>query len=87
MVNRIKKNQLMKKEDDLPPLEGNEEKVKEGKVLNILTTNKVLTRLPVLLAQVRSGNTLYKLKKEIRKLLYLLYQHTKIIKKNLQIFK
>ena len=87
MVNRIKKNQLMKKVDDLPPLEGNEEKVKEGKVLNILTTNKVLTRLPVLLAQVRSGNTLYKLKKEIRKLLYLLYQHTKIIKKNLQIFK
>ena len=77
----------MKKADDLPPLEGNEEKVKEGKVLNILTANKVLTRLPVLLAQVRSGNTLYKLKKEIRKLLYLLYQHTKIIKKNLQIFK
>ena len=87
MVNRIKKNQLMKKADDLPPLEGNEEKVKEGKVLNILTTNKVLTRLPVLLAQVRSGNTLYKLKKEIRKLLYLLYQHTKIIKTNLQMFK
>ena len=40
---------------DLPPLEGNEE-VKEGKGLKILTSNKLLTRLPILLAQIKAGS-------------------------------
>ena len=31
-------------------LEGDEEEVKEGKRLKILTTKKLLTRLPILLA-------------------------------------
>ena len=35
----------------MPPLEGDEGKVKEGKRLKILTPNKLLTRLPILLAQ------------------------------------
>ena len=34
---------------DMPPLEGGEEEVKEGKGLKILTSNKLLTRLPILL--------------------------------------
>ena len=34
--------------DDLPPLKGDEGKLKEGKGLKILTTNKLLTRLPIL---------------------------------------
>ena len=50
------------------------EKVKERKGLKIVTLNKLLTRLPVLLAQIKAGNNLYKLKKEIRQILYLLYQ-------------
>ena len=37
---------------DMPPLEGDEEEVKEGKGLKILTPNKPLTRLPILLAQI-----------------------------------
>ena len=64
----------------MPPLEGDEEEGKEGKVLKILTPNKVLTRLPILLAQIKSGNNSYKLKNEIRNILYLLYQHNKITK-------
>ena len=61
--------------------EGNEEEVKEkGKGLKMLTPNKVLTRLSVLLAQIKAGNNSYKLRNEIRKILYFLYQHNKITK-------
>ena len=60
----------------MPLLEGDEEKVKEGKGVKIL-----LTRLPILLAQIRAGNNFHKLKNEIRQILYLLYHHNKIIKK------
>ena len=66
---------------DIPPLEGDEEEVKEGKGLKILTPNKLLTRLPILLAQIKAGNNPYNLKNEIRQILHLLYQHNKIIKK------
>ena len=62
-------------------LEGGEEEVKEEKGLKILTPNKLLTRLPILLAQIKAGNNSYKLKNEIRQILYLLYQHNKITKK------
>ena len=36
----------------MPPLEGDEE-VKEGKGLKIWTPNKLLTRLSILLAQIK----------------------------------
>ena len=39
---------------DMHPLEGDE--VKEGTRLKILTPNKLLTRLPILLAQIKAGN-------------------------------
>ena len=39
----------------MPPLEGDEE-VKKGKRLKIPTPNKLLTRLPILLAQIKAGN-------------------------------
>ena len=66
-------------EDDLPPLEGDEkseetiaEKVKlslrkrknEGTGLKFLTPDKLLTRLPILLAQIKAGNNSNKLKNE-----------------------
>ena len=63
----------------MPPLE--DEEVKEGKGLKILTLDKFLTRLSILLAQVKAGNNSYKLKNKIRKILYLFYQHIKITKK------
>ena len=64
---------------DTPPLEGDEEGVKEGEGLEILTPNKFLSRLPILLAQIKAGNNSYKLKNEVRLVLYLLCQHNKII--------
>ena len=60
------------------PLQGNEEEVKEGKRLKILTRNKLLTKLPISLAQVKAENNSCKLKNRIRQILYLLYQYNKI---------
>ena len=74
--------QTNKKIDDtklIPILEG-DKKVKEGKGLKILTLDKLLTRLPVLLEQIKARNNLCKLKSEIRQIMYLLYQHNKIQK-------
>ena len=85
----------------MPPLEGDEGKVKvepqesiaetvklnpqkyEGTELKILTPNKLLTRLPILLAQIKAWNNSYKSKNEIRQILYLLYQITKKVYNNL----
>ena len=50
---------------DIPLLEGDEEEVKKGKELKTVTPNKLLTRLPILLAQIKAGNNSYKLKSEI----------------------
>ena len=49
--------------------------------IKILVPNKLLTRLSVLLAQVKAGNNSHKLRPEIRQILYLLYQNIKITKK------
>ena len=62
---------------DMPALEGDEE-VKKRTGLKILTPNKLLTRLSVLVAQRKARNNSYKLKNEIRQILDLLYQHNKI---------
>ena len=40
----IKKNLDL---SEMQPLEGDEEKVREGKAIKILTPNKLLTRLPI----------------------------------------
>ena len=74
------RRKIVKEESDMPLLESNE-KVRERKVVKILTPNKLLTRLPILLAQIKAGNNSYKLKNEIKQILYLLYQHNKITRK------
>ena len=69
--------------DDIPPLaplEGDEE-VKEEKGLKILTPNKPLIRLSVLLTKIKAGNNFSELKNKIKQILFLLYQHNKIIRK------
>ena len=53
----------------------------KGTRLKILTSKKLLIRLPILLAQIKVGNISCKLKNEIRQVLDLLYQHNKITKK------
>ena len=42
------------------PLEGDEEELKEGKGLKMLTPNKLLTRLLMLLTQIKAGSNSYK---------------------------
>ena len=51
----------------------------EGKGLKILTPDQTLSRLPIILAQLKAGNSSEKLKNEIRQLLYFCAD-----KKNLQ---
>ena len=51
----------------------------EGKGLKILTPDQTLSRLPIILAQLKAGNSSEKLKNEIRQLLYFCTD-----KKNLQ---
>ena len=66
------------------PGETNAEKMKlnprkrkiTGKGLKILTPNKLLARLPILLAQIKARNNLNKLNNEIRQILYLLVAAT-----------
>ena len=56
-------------------LELNSEK-RQGSGLKILTTNQMLSRLPITLAQFKAGNNSEKLKNEIRQL-YSLYRSKK----------
>ena len=51
-----------------------------GSGLKILTPQQMLTRLPILLAQIKAGNNSRELKNEIRQLFYSLYRSKKISK-------
>ena len=51
-----------------------------GEGLNILTPKQMLSRLPIILAQLKAGNNSEKLKNEIRQLLYSLYRSKKLTK-------
>ena len=64
----------------MPPLAGGN-KVREGKRLTILNLTKLFTRQSLLLTQIKAGNNSFKLKNEIRRIPYLLYQRNKITKK------
>ena len=52
----------------------------EGQGLKILTPHQILSRLPITLAQIKSGNNLEKLKNEIRQLLYSLHRSRNLTK-------
>ena len=56
----------------------NEHQLREH--LKILTPDKILSRLPITLAQLKAGNNSQKLKNEIRQLLYSLYRSKKLTK-------
>ena len=53
----------------------------KGRGLKILTPKQMLQRLPIALAQVKSGNNSENLLNEIRQILYYLYQSKQITKK------
>ena len=52
----------------------------EGRGLKILSKQHMLSRLPILLAQIQAGNNSQSLKNEIRQLIYTLYR-SKILTK------
>ena len=56
-------------------------KATEGTGLKILTSKKMLQRLPIALAQVKVGNNSEFLLNEIKKVVYSLYQSKEITKK------
>ena len=65
---KYKKNQMIQPKNGIspmPPLDDDEEEVKQGKRINMLNLNKLLTRLPVLLGQIKAENNSYKLKNVI----------------------
>ena len=53
----------------------------EGTGLKILTPNQMLKRLPIALAQIKSGNNSESLLNEIRQIVYSLYRSKEITKK------
>ena len=57
-----------------PPLKDDE--VKEGTGLKIMIPNKLLNRIPISLAEIKTGNDLRKLKNLIRQILYLSFVST-----------
>ena len=72
------KKKIIKKPDEIlkivkETLEFNKEK-QLGQGLKILTTNQMLSRLPITLVQLKAGNSSEKPKNEIRQLLYSLYR-------------
>ena len=56
-------------------------KQQEGTELKILTPKQMLQRLPIALAQIKSGNNSEGLLNEIREIVYSLYQSKEITKK------
>ena len=56
-------------------------KATKGTGLKILTPKQMLQRLPIALAQVKSGNNSERLLNEIREIVYSLYQSNRITKK------
>ena len=59
-----------------------ERRNQQGRGLKILTSNQMLSRLPISLAQLKGGNNSEKRKNEIRQLLYSLYR-SKTFTKNI----
>ena len=52
----------------------------QGSGLKILTADRILSRLPITLAQLKAGHNCEKLKNEVRELLNSLYRSKKLTK-------
>ena len=57
------------------------QKKQKGTGLKILTPNQMLKRLPIILAQIKTGNNSESLLNEIRQIVYSLYRSKEIAKK------
>ena len=83
-IPKFKKSDKQPDTTDIPELESEESAVErktiEGKGLKILTLDQMLSRLPITLAQLKSGNNSEKLINEISQLLYSLQPSKKLTK-------
>ena len=57
-----------------------EDAAQRGQGVKIMTASKLITRLPILLSQVKAGNNSQKLKNEIRQILSFLYRSKNLSK-------
>ena len=65
----------------MPPLVSEEvAQRQQGQGLKILTPKQMITRLPILLDQLKAGNNSQKFKNEIRQILYSLYRSKNLSK-------
>ena len=66
----------------MPDLETEEdaERRQRGQGLKTLTPKQMITRLPILLVQLKAGNNSEKLKNEIRQIVYSLYKSKNLSK-------
>ena len=60
-------------------------KIQSGQGIKILTSDQMLSRLLITLAQLKAGNNSEKHKNEIRQLLYFLYRSKKLTKDSIKI--
>ena len=81
---KIKTEKPYKIVDTVEKILGFNKQNQEGQGLKILTPNQMFSRLPISLAQLKTGNISEKLKNEIRQILYFLYRSKKLTK---QIYK
>ena len=65
---------------DFYNLKSNSDTSKKGEGLKILTNKQILNCLPILLAQIHTGNNSIKLKNETRQILYSLYRSKALTK-------
>ena len=71
-ISKSKDKETDKQPDEIEESVAQEEQSAKG--LEILTSNQMLSRLPISLAQLNAGSNSEKLKNEIRQLLYSLYK-------------
>ena len=69
-IENDKPNQILELVNEIFDFNKEIQKQKEDSGLKILTPNRMLSRLPITLAQLNAGNNSEKLKNKIRQLLY-----------------
>ena len=78
-IENEKPNQILETVNEI--LDFNKEIQKQrGLSLKMLTPNQMLSRLPISLAQLKSGNNSEKRKNEVRQIVYSLYRSEKLTK-------
>ena len=78
-IENEKPNQILETVNEI--LDFNKEIQKQrGLSLKMLTPNQMLSRLPISLAQLKSGNNSEKRKNEVRQIVYSLYRPKKLTK-------